>query len=93
MPQCRATAPIGVVTIFREIRDSDLGMEASLRQRLGDIEGQARKDAARADAMLRDAMSDVIDNAQVRLSHFLLCVILLSGARQRVIHPLKGVIE
>ena len=70
MPQCRATAPIGVVTIFREIRDSDLGMEASLRQRLGDIEGQARKDAARADAMLRDAMSDVIDNAQVRLSHF-----------------------
>lgn len=36
-----------------------------MRQRLGEVEGRARSDWARADSMLRDAMAEVVDKAQV----------------------------
>ena len=37
-----------------------------MRQRLGEVEGRARSDWSRADSMLRDAMAEVVDKAQVR---------------------------
>jgi hypothetical protein len=45
------------------------GQEDIVLQRLGELEGRARADLARADAVLRDAMAEVIDNAQVSSRH------------------------
>ena len=40
-------------------------MEEAARERLQHMEGRARSEAARADSILRDAMTEVLDRAQV----------------------------
>ena len=48
----------------RERLQGDL--EGAARERLQQAAGRARSEVARADGVLRDAMSEVLDRAQVR---------------------------